>query len=244
MASRFQGRLTKTQGAPVARSVKADGNAGDRASWMTSGMSASHFQDDSTKRRGLFSALDSDSRHRNERALNAMPTSMLMAAIDPATGQPVPNATMTMDGKVMRADAQGRFRMVDRGALDIQQRLREERDAQVNQMVEYCLASDATCSDVLGLTPADYETLMATGAAKAGLRDEPRAIAEAADIPADILAYEARVRYLTLYPSDTIEFRRGIAKLRAVTSYLAPFLQGDTGTSETALKAVERAPDE
>jgi hypothetical protein len=52
------------------------------------------------------------------------------------------------------------MRLLDEQVLAYQRKLREEMEAGITRIVEYCLASDATAQDVLGFTPASYEKVL------------------------------------------------------------------------------------
>jgi hypothetical protein len=194
-------------------------------------MKAKHFGSEATTRKGLFSVLDSEARNANERKVANVKPSMSLTAIDDTTGQAIPNATMVMNGKVMTADSKGRMRLVDEQVLAYQRSLRDEMEAGISRIVEYCLASDATCQDVLGLTEATYDKVLGpSGTLTKAEKDEY-------GLPAEFWGWDARIRTLQLYPEESITFRQGLAKLRGVIMARRPNLLGGSGVTETALKA-------
>lgn len=233
MASRYTNKLKRDQTPPSVNAVKKDGSDAGRRSWMVSGMKASHFSDQSTVRSGVFSAMDSKRRFENERKINNTSASMLLSAVDANTGAPMPNATMTMGGKILRANGAGHFRLIDKSVLLEQKRLREEMDATIDESLELALASDASCMDILGLTESAYDLYLEANP-KASVKDRTEIFGY---IPDDIWRYEARVRFLQLYPQGSKELLQGIAKLRALIMGVQPYLDSSNITEEALKKA-------
>lgn len=237
MASRFRSRVTG-EAQPGVTMV------GNRRSYMTTGARMSHFKDDSTTRKGIWSGLDTATYERNERAIASAPIGTWIQVLG-ADGTPIPGGVMEKDGRVLRGDKDGKIRVYDAKAGAIRRRIVEEQEELVDRAVRECLISDQACQEVLGWNHKFYEEIMAplpNGIAKG--KEGLAGIIGSWEIPNDIMAADARVRRLRLYDENSIQAREGMAKLRAIVGAVMPYIDGDTGVTEDALKEARDIPPE
>ena len=247
MAARlFAGTVRREAGIAPNTAVRGDGTSLDRRSWIRPGMKTGMFDDGTAGRQGLWSLEDSAGIQANERKFASVRSSTVFKPLKDDGGEYAPGTIIRWAGRYHKVRPGGVIVLTNTAKAREEAKLAEEAASAVEEVMELCLASDASCQDILGINRETYEGLF--GPYKSGSRFKTgttaRAIADnLGDLPEDVTGADARIRRLQLLPRSSEACVAGLAKLRVLIQELMPVLDDSGPTHKSVMKATED-PDE